>query len=313
MANTPDELPPTILTGAGRAHVQTGRRSKLRGSWGLLMILPSIFLIMLFNYYPAFRSIIGSLTMWDGFNPPQFVGLANFASFFGQPIFWSEVRNLVLLVSGGTLISIVFPFLAAELTLSLPSLRGQNRAKYLFVIPMVIPQIILINIWSYLLNPEEGPIDAFLSLFRVSPIQWLSNTHTALLSILLIGFPWVSSLGYLVFLAGLQGISQEIFDASAVDGSVGISRMWSVDLPLSIPQLRFVVIIAGITMVQNIVPILLLTDGGPANATIVPGLQMYQEAFTDSQLGYGMAIGTLLFGFMLVISVVALRFLKPRT
>lgn len=305
---------------SARNRHRTGSRTKypfslrvLTGKLGLLMMVPSILLVILFNYYPAVRSLIGSLTSWDGFNPPSFIGLQNFVSYFQQSVFWPEIRNLVLFVVGGTVISIVFPFLAAELTLALPSVKGQNRAKYLFVIPMVIPQVIMISIWAYLLNPADGLVDAFLGLFRISPIQWLGSTHTALLSILLIGFPWVSSLGYLVFLAGLQGIAQEIFDASSVDGVVGLSRLWSIDLPLSIPQLRFVVIIAGITMVQNFVPILLLTGGGPSNATLVPGLQMYQEAFTDSQLGYGMAIGTLLFVFMVLVSVVTLRFLKPRT
>ena len=300
------------LSGPRRVN-RTSVIARFRGKWGLAMIVPSVVLVLLFNYYPALRSLVGALTSWNGFDPPQFVGLQNFISYVELPVFWPEVRNLVLFVIGGTFISIVFPFLAAELTLALPSLRSQNRAKFLFVIPMVIPQVIMISIWAYLLNPDDGVVDALLGLFRVPPVQWLGNTHTALLSILLIGFPWVSSLGYLVFLAGLQGISQEIFDAASVDGSVGLSRLWTVDLPLSIPQVRFVVIIAGITMVQNFVPILLLTNGGPANATMVPGLQMYQEAFTDSQLGFGMAIGTLLFVFMVAVSVATLRFLKPRT
>lgn len=300
----------SIATGRSR---RPHKRAALRTKLGLLMAVPSILLVIMFNYYPAVRSLLGSLTSWDGFNPPTFVGFQNFVAYFSQSIFLPELRNFLLLVIGGTVISIVFPFLAAELTLALPSLKGQNRTKYLFVIPMVIPQVIMISIWAYLLNPDEGLVDGILGFFKVSPVQWLGSPHTALLSILLIGFPWVSSLGYLVFLAGLQGIPAEIFDASSVDGVVGLSRLWSIDLPLSIPQLRFVVIIAGITMVQNFVPILLLTGGGPLNATVIPGLQMYQEAFTDSQLGYGMAIGTILFIFMVLVSIVTLKFLKPRT
>jgi raffinose/stachyose/melibiose transport system permease protein len=93
--------------------------------------------------------------------------------------------------------------------------------KYLLVIPMVVPQVVLIDVWTYLLNPVNGPVDAALSLFHVASVQWFSSPHTALLSILLIGFPWVSSLGFLVFLAGLQAVPPEIEDAAHLDGASG--------------------------------------------------------------------------------------------
>ncbi|MGH2346096.1 MAG: carbohydrate ABC transporter permease, partial [Chloroflexota bacterium] len=152
-----------------------------------------------------------------------------------------------------------------------------------------------------------------LSLFTSSPIQWFSSSHTALLSILLIGFPWVSSLGFLVFLAGLQAIPRELEDAALIDGATSIGRVFRIDIPLSIPQIRFVVVIAGVTMVQNFIPIFLLTNGGPGNATMVPGLDMYTSAFQDNEFGYGMAIGTLLFVAMLVVTVLFFRLLRPRT
>lgn len=282
-------------------------------NWGWTFLIPSVTLVVLFNYYPAVRSFIGSLTAWNGFNPPTFVGLANFINYFQQPVFWPEMRNIAVLSVGGVIIALAFPFLAAEVTLGLRSIRGQNITKYLLVIPMVVPSIVLINIWAYLLNPTDGLIDGFLRLFTVPPIQWLGNPHTALLSILLIGFPWVSSLGYLIFLAGLQGLPQEVLDAAEVDGCVGTARVWKIDIPLCIPQIRFVMIIAGVSIVQNFIPILLLTEGGPANATMIPGLQMYNYAFSNNQLGYGMAIGTLLFVVMLAATFLALKVLKTRT
>ncbi|MCY0880100.1 MAG: sugar ABC transporter permease [Firmicutes bacterium] len=277
------------------------------------MIIPSLALILLFSYYPAIRSLVGSLTFWNGFDPPQFIGLQNFIAYFQMPGFGAQIRNLALLLLGGIVTLMVFPFLGAELTQSVPWMRVRRYVQWLFAVPMVVPQVILVAVWGYLLNPYDGVVDQMLSLFRVPPIQWLGNSHTALISILLIGFPWVTSLAYLVFLSGLQAIPQDIYEAARVDGSTGLERIWHLDVPLIIPQLRFVIIITGITMVQNFVPILLLTSGGPGNATAVPGLEMYQAAFSNSQFGFGMAIGTLLFLFMLVISILTLKFLKPQT
>ena len=188
-----------------------------------------------------------------------------------------------------------------------------SSVKYLLVIPMVVPHVVLIDVWAYLLNPVNGPVDAALSLFHVPPVQWFSSPRTALLSILLIGFPWVSSLGFLVSLAGLQAIPSDIEDAAQMDGATGVMRVLRLDVPLSIPQIRFVVVIAGVTMVQNFIPILLLTNGGPGNATLVPAFDMYTSAFQDNEMGYGMAIGTLLFVGMLAATLLFFRIVKPRT
>jgi ABC-type sugar transport system permease subunit len=278
-----------------------------------LLFAPSLLLILLFSYYPAVQSIIGSLTAWNGFSPPVFVGLQNFQSYVAQPAFGTEMRNLLLLVGGGILISVIFPFLGAELVRALPTKWLSSSVKYLLVIPMVVPQVVLIDVWAYLLNPVNGPVDAALSLFHVLAVQWFSSPQTALLSILLIGFPWVSSLGFLVFLAGLQAVPSDIEDAAHMDGATGIMRVLRIDVPLSIPQIRFVVVIAGVTMVQNFIPILLLTNGGPGNATLVPALDMYTSAFQDNEMGYGMAIGTLLFAGMLAATLLFFRIVKPQT
>jgi raffinose/stachyose/melibiose transport system permease protein len=278
-----------------------------------LLFAPSLLLILLFSYYPAVQSIIGSLTAWNGFSPPIFVGLQNFQSYMAQPAFGTEMRNLLLLVGGGILISVIFPFLGAELVRALPTKSLSSSVKYLLVIPMAVPQVVLIDVWAYLLNPVNGPVDAALSLFHIPPVQWFSSPQTALLSILLIGFPWVSSLGFLVFLAGLQAVPSDIEDAAHMDGATGIMRVLRIDVPLSIPQIRFVVVIAGVSMVQNFIPILLLTNGGPGNATLVPAFDMYTSAFQDNEMGYGMAIGTLLFVGMLAATLLFFRIVKPRT
>jgi ABC-type sugar transport system permease subunit len=208
----------------------------------------------------------------------------------------------------------VFPLSGAAITLSLPE-RGGVRSlfKYFLVLPMVIPYVVVVDVWAYLLNPSEGLVDGLLGLFKVSPIQWLGDPHTALIGILLVGFPWMSGLPYLIFLGGLQNIPMDVNDACLLDGTSSIRKLLSVDVPILIPQIRLVVILGLIGSVQNFVSILLMTNGGPGNATMVPALQMYQSAFLNDQYGYGMAIGVLLFLVLLLSTTAVFRLLKDRT
>ena len=96
---------------------------------------------------------------------------------------------------------------------------------------------------------------------------------------MLVGFPWISNLGFLIFLGGLQNLPKDVLDAGRLDGLSAVRRVFAIDIPLLMPQFRIVVILSGIFAVQNFIPILLLTNGGPGTATLVPGLDMYQSAF----------------------------------
>jgi ABC-type sugar transport system permease subunit len=177
----------------------------------------------------------------------------------------------------------------------------------------VLPPLVLIEVWAYLLQPGSGLIDKVFGAVGLSQPGWLSDPRLALVSILLIGFPWISNLGFLIFLGGLQNLPRDVVDASRLDGLGALRRVFAIDIPLLLPQFRIVVILSGIYAVQNFIPILLLTNGGPGTATLVPGLDMYQSAFSNDQYGYGMAIGTLLFVVMLVFTLAAMRLLRSRT
>ena len=277
-----------------------------------VFVLPSMLLIGMFSYYPAVRSLIGGFYSWNGFSAPQYVGLSQFNDYFTSPTFGAEAKNVVLLVLGWLLITLVAQFTAAEVVAHLPRRLG-SVAKYLFALPIVLPPVVLIDVWAYMFNPTGGLLDKIFNAFGLAGLNWLGNEHLALVSILLIGFPWISNLGFLIFLGGIQNLPQELMEASALDGASGLRRWLHVDAPLLVPQFRVAFILGGLYMAQNFVPILLLTNGGPGNATMVPGLDMYQQAFQNDQYGYGMAIGTLLFIAMLVFTLFTMRLLRPRT
>ena len=191
--------------------------------------------------------------------------------------------------------------------------RAAAIAKYVLVLPIVLPPLVLIEVWAYLLQPGQGLIDRILGALSLPQPTWFSDPHLALVGILLIGFPWIANLGFLIFLGGLQNLPKEVMDASRIDGASALRRVFAIDIPLLLPQFRIVVVLSGIYAVQNFIPILLLTNGGPGTATLVPGLDMYQSAFSNDQYGYGMAIGTLLFVALLTFTLAAMRLLRSRT
>ncbi len=276
------------------------------------MLLPSLLLIGIFSYYPAVRSLIGGFYQWNGFTPPTYDGITQFRQYVQSATFGAEARNLAILAGGSILITLVSQFTAAEVVTHMPA-RAGTVAKYLLVLPIVLPPLVLIEVWAYLLQPQSGLIDVFLGALGLPQPTWLSDPHLALVGILLVGFPWISNLGFLIFLGGLQNLPRDVLDAAVIDGVGPVKRVLAIDIPLLLPQFRIVVILSGIYAVQNFIPILLLTNGGPGTATLVPGLDMYQSAFLNDQYGYGMAIGTLLFVVMLVFTLIALRLLRPRT
>jgi ABC-type sugar transport system permease subunit len=276
------------------------------------LLLPSLLLIGVFSYYPAVRSLIGGFYQWNGFSAPAYAGTSQFTQYLHAPTFGTEVRNIAVLTGGSILITLVSQFTAAEFVLHMPK-RAGAVAKYLLALPIVLPPLVLIEVWAYVLQPETGLLDHVLGSVGLPEPAWLSDPHLALAGILLIGFPWISNLGFLIFLGGLQNLPRDVLDAARMDGLGAVRRMFAIDVPLLIPQFRIVVVLSGIFAVQNFVPILLLTNGGPGTATLVPGLDMYQSAFQNDQYGYGMAIGTLLFAAMLVFTLIAMRALRPRT
>ncbi|HLI00587.1 MAG TPA: sugar ABC transporter permease [Acidimicrobiales bacterium] len=302
-----DVLSATPAGGRGRR-----RRGMFRRQFIAMLLLPSILLIGIFSYYPALRSLVGGFYQWNGFSTPTYAGVSQFREYVKSATFAPEARNLLLLVIGSILITLVSQFIAAEVVCHLPKKVG-TVAKYLLTLPIVLPPIVLIDVWAYLLNPTDGLINKVFGTVGLPQPEWLTNNHLALVAILLVGFPWVSNLGFLIFLGGVQNLPREMTEASAVDGCGWFRRVFAMDIPMLMPQFRIVVVLSGVYAVQNFITILLLTNGGPGNATMVPALDMYQQAFQNSNYGMGMAIGTLLFVAMLIFTLVVMRALRPRT
>lgn len=300
---------------AAMSSTRTPRRRTKQVLWPYAFLLPTFVMAGVFLYYPAVSALYYSLTNWNGFNAPQFVGLSNYQTVVTSPGFWQGVGHLGLLTVAALLVSLSFPLVIAKLILMVRSAKVRSWFRVVFVIPMIIPGIVTILVWQYIFDPNVGLLNILLHGVGLNALTntWLGNPNIALYCLMFIGFPWVSGFSFLVYLSGLQNVDQEIRDAALVDGASQWKAFWKIDLPLILGQIKLVGILTVIGTLQSFVMILILTAGGPANATMVPGLDMYQQAFSYSQFGVGMAIGTLIFGASLVLTVINMKYIRSNT
>jgi len=278
-----------------------------------LLLLPTFVLLFIFEYYPVFSAIYNSFFDWDGFTSPRYVGLNNFIQLiFKDPVMSVSAKNITILTVFRVLIAITIPLIAAELVFNIFNMKIAYVYRALFVIPMVVPSMVNLLVWKFVYNPQYGLLNKFLKIIGLSSLcrAWLGDFSTTLYAILFLGFPWISSLWFLIFLAGLQNISPDIFDAAKIDGVTGLNRIRFIDIPLILGQAKLVLILSTINALQGYVGIMVLTSGGPGNSTMVPGLYLYNNAFYFNKMGYACSIGVILFSILLLLTYINLKYIR---
>ncbi|WP_102126995.1 carbohydrate ABC transporter permease [Deinococcus planocerae] len=283
-----------------------GTLARLRRGWpAYLFLLPTLLLVGYFSYYPAYIAVTRAFTDWDGLNVPNFTGVENFQRAVSDPVMGQATLNMAIWVVLGLILALVPPLLISELIFHLRGQRRQYAYRTLFVIPIVIPSLVLLLVWGSFYR-SDGLLNNLLASVGLSGLRhdWLSDPGTALYSLIFLGFPYVDAFNFLLLYAGLQAIPQDVFDAAKIDGATGWRRVLRIDLPLLRPQLGLIAVLAIIGNVQYFISPLVLTSGGPGFATTVPALLMYFTATRDGEYGYAMAIAVLL--MILVVALTGL-------
>lgn len=281
----------------------------IRSLQSLLFILPTMLFIGYFLYYPALTALGAAFSIWDGFNPPRFVGLQNFGRALDDTVLREAALNNIIWAIFKVIIFLVPPFIAAELIFFVRGKRMQYLYRTLFVFPLIVPTIVKILLWSYFYR-GDGLLNQIGGFFGLGPVPWLTSPDIALYSLILMDFPWIAAFNLLIFYAGLQGISPEVLEAAALDGATGLRQVWSIHLPLVTPQTRLLLILAIINSVQAILEPLLMTGGGPGYATYMPLLYLFNVATQYGEFGYSSAIAMLLFGIVLLLTIINNRLLR---
>lgn len=290
-------------------------RRIVRARYYYFLLLPCFILLFLFNYYPAFLALWGSIFTLDYGREGTFVGLENFRELWSDPTFIASVRNVVALTLFGTITAITIPIFVAEWIFRLRSDRSQYFYRIIMVWPAIVPGLVTLLLWQFIYDPYYGLLNAMLSwvgLDQWATKAWLADPDLALYALMGSAFPFVGGIGVLIYLAGLQSISVEIYDAAKLDGAGGMRQFLSIDLPLIKGQIRLNMVLSIITGLQVLTGPLVLTNGGPVDATMVPGLYMYQQAFTYGRLGYASAIGVIVFIAVFVLTVLNMTLFRDK-
>jgi len=300
----------TVAGRKGLGRLQ-GTLQGIRRYWYCyLMILGTFALLFTFKYFPSMSALYHSVTIWDGISSTRWAGLGNFQLLVSRDVYLTAFKNLALLSVWSVLRSATFPLLAAVLVYRLRNETMAYFFRLLFVLPVVVPFVVRVLVWRQFFEPTMGLLNTILESVGLEGSLWLNGPDTALLSLMFVGFPWIDGIGMLIYLAGLQGIPNEIIEASIVDGASGLRRFFTIELPLVIPQVRIIVILNTISALQDFGWQLVVTKGGPVHATTVPAYEMYEEAMLNLRYGFASAIGVVLFVIIFGLTLVNNRVIR---
>jgi len=283
---------------------------------GWVFAAPAVGLIALFFFVPVIAGLVLSLTDFDIYaiaspDTARWVGLANFAATFADPVFWTALRNTMFFVLVGGPVTVAVS-LAAALLVNSRLARAPGFFRSLYFAPVVTTLVAMSVVWRYLYHPHYGLINHVLGLVGISPIDWLGDPRWAMPAIVVLSV-W-KKFGYnmLILLAGLRAIPDELYEAAALDGASWWRQFRHVTLPGLAPTFLFVSVMTMIEQFQLFAEPYVMTQGGPLKSTTSIVLLMYEEGFRWWRMGHAAAIAFILFVIMLAATMLQLRLQRER-
>jgi len=271
---------------------------------GLLFISPWIIGVLLFTAGPFLASFVLSFTDYDIVNPPRWAGLENYQRMlFEDNLFLKSLRNTGVYVIGSTAIRVVLGFLLALLLNTKVRLIGMWRT--LFYVPSVVPIVALSVVWQYVLNARVGLLNSFLYGIGLPRFRWFADPDIAMIGFLLMSTTWVG-VTMVIFLAGLQDIPDEYYDAAKIDGANVWQRLRRVTIPLMTPTIYLNTLINIIGSFQVFAQVFIMTQGGPRDATRTYVMHLFDYAFQylPPDMGYASALAWALFLIIFVFTAI---------
>ncbi|WP_245708678.1 carbohydrate ABC transporter permease [Ruania alba] len=296
----------TSAPSTGRVDLRSGQRRA-----GNLLVAPAYTGIVITALVPLLAAFALSFTSYGLLEPPQWVGLRNYRTVLGDPVYWESLRNTVSFAFGQVLIGIVVTIFVALLFNR--ALFGGAVMRTIVYIPQAASYVVVALMWNLLLDPAVGPINAALGALGVDhPVYFLTDSSLAMPSIIVMSL-W-RNLGYfmIIVLAALQSVPEELTEAAMMDGAGPVRRFFAVTLPSISKVVSFVAITWFLGALQMFTQSYVMTGGGPVNATRTLVYLMYDEAFLRLDIGTACAIAVMLFVLVVVLSVLLRVLLRTR-
>ncbi len=311
--------------------------SQLKAHWPLyLIIVPSVFLVFLFMYFPAISGSVFSFFRWNGDELATYINVHNY---------WLALHDPKLghafVVVGILFVASLFKMIPSIFTAVVIHRISSDKWRYwyrlLFVVPMVIPWMVGLLIWKFFYDPVVGLLNSFLMstglinvlawlnqqivdagishqvVFKAGQAPaWLGDPNLVLPALIFWGFPWIGIVGVLIYLSGLEKVPSSVYECAELDGVSWLGKFFYIELPLIATQVRvnLVLTIIGVLQGYGLILVLLRDTGGPGGAAMVPGLYMYHNAFIEREAGYACAIGIILFAIILVLTYINNKYVR---
>ncbi|MGI6735030.1 MAG: carbohydrate ABC transporter permease [Bacilli bacterium] len=251
---------------------------------------------------------------WDGTGTRQFIGFGNYVELFNDKIFLNSIVTMIILLVPRLFIGVFMPLLFAELIFNTRNKKLQSFYRVAVLVPMIAPGVVGMLIWQNIFEPSTGlyaKILEFLGILKPGEVvDFLNDPKWVISTIIILGFPWTNGTSILIYISGLNAISEEVIEASRLDNCSTLKRIFKIDFPLLLGQVRYFFIFGLIGLLQDYSIQIVLTNGGPGYSTYVPGWYMYKLAFTSGRYGYASAIGMFLFVIILTISLVSFKLMN---
>lgn len=298
---------------ATRAPVRQQSRARARRNAlvGWSFILPNFIGFAVLTLVPMSAAFVIAFMEWDSYSPPEWVGFDNFERMLGNQSFWIALGNTAYYAAGHIPLTML-----AALGLALllnKRIRGLGFFRTTMFFPYITSLVAVAVVWNMLFNPTMGPINQFLEWIGVQdPPGWTTTSAWSMPAVIITSV-W-RDMGYymVLYLAGLQAIPQEYYEAAEVDGANAWQRFWNITIPSLRPTTFFVLVMVTIASFKVFDLIVVMTDGGPGRSTLVLSQLIYREGIKENRFGYSSAISLVLFVIVLVFTVVQFRIQKRK-
>ncbi|OPA75743.1 ABC transporter permease [Paenibacillus selenitireducens] len=279
-------------------------RSERTGYW---FILPWFLGLLLFTIGPMIFSFILSFSNWDiitGVRSIEFVGLDNFINIFKDELFYQSLKVTFIFALVSVPLYQIMSILIAML-LNMRS-RGMKFYRLIFFMPSVIPAVAVSMMWIMILNPEYGILNKALGWFGIQGPAWLQDPSYALGALIVMGI-WGIGNTIIIYLSGLQGVPEELYEAAQLDGAGITRRFFNITIPMISPTIFFNLIMGIIGGFQYFTQAFVMTNGGPLNSTLFYNLYLYNKAFVSYEMGYASALSWILFAIIMIFTLIVIR------
>lgn len=273
--------------------------------WAFVMISPWLLRFIFITVGPMLMSLYYSFTNYPILSAPRWIGLRNYSKMFrDDPLFWKSLWNTLFYTGFSIPLTITAAFALALLLNQ--KIKGVGVYRTLIYVPVMIPVIANATLWKWIFNSEVGLSALVFNIFGLESPMWFRDPAFAKPGLILMSL-WFLGQPMAIFLAGLQGIPTQLYEAASIDGARPVRTFFSITLPIMTPVLLFNVVIGVINSFQVFVPAFVITGGGPLNSTTFYMLHLYEQGFSFFKMGYASALSWVLFVIILVMTLLIFR------